>query len=724
MNKSIKKPLEGKVAKVPVIMQLEALECGAASLTMVLAYYDKWVPLEEARVQCGVSRDGVNAKNILFAARHYGLNAKGYRLEPEELKKHGQFPCIIHWEFRHFVVLNGFRGQHAIINDPARGTVKVPMADFDRSFTGVCLFMEPSETFVADGEPKSMASFVKRRLQGNGSALAFSMLLSLVAALIGIISPMFDRVFWDRILPGQNPTWVTPFFIFLSLFTLIELVVSVVQTIFALKLEGRLAVKANAQYMWHILRLPVTFFSQRMSGDIAQRKTTNESIASTLINTLVPTVLNIIMMGLYLTVILRYSVLLSLVGIGGILINILTNRYLVTRQIAISRVMMRDQANLTSTAIAGIEMIETIKATGAENGFFRKWAGYHASVNVQAVDSTRISQYFSLITQTISVLVDKVILFIGLFLIIEGEFTIGTLMAFQSVLMSFSSPVMQLASVFNTIRTMRNNMERIDDVLEYPEDEIYEQEQHPAETYEKLSGRLEMRHVSFGYSPLMPPLIEDFNLTVEPGRKVAFVGSSGCGKSTLAKLISGLEQPWSGEILFDGKPIKEIDRNIFTGSLAVVDQDITLFEDTIADNIKMWDHSIEDYEMILAARDASLHDDIMEREGGYLYKMQEGGRDFSGGQRQRLEIARVLAQGPTIIIMDEATSALDAQTEYDVVRSIKDQGITSIVIAHRLSTIRDCDEIIVMDHGKIVERGTHEELMARHGMYEALIMSE
>ena len=285
-------------------------------------------------------------------------------------------------------------------------------------------------------------------------------------------------------------------------------------------------------------------------------------------------------------------------------------------------------------------------------------------------------------------------------------------------------PVTDLANAGTTIREMRTDMERVEDVMEYPTDVEYKNEKCKNISYDKLSGRLEMKHVTFGYSKLAPPLIEDFNMTVEMGQKVAFVGGSGCGKSTLAKLISGLYQPWSGEILFDGKPISEIDRNIFTGSLAVVDQDITLFEDTIADNIKMWDRSIEDYEMILASRDASLHEDIMQRDGGYDYRILEGGKDFSGGQRQRMEIARVLAQDPTIIVMDEATSALDAKTEYDVVKAIKDRGITCIVIAHRLSTIRDCDEIIVMEHGKIAERGTHETLMACHGKYEELILSE
>lgn len=724
MHRETKKPVTGKVAKVPVILQLEALECGAASLAMVMAYYNKWIPLEQVRLDCGVSRDGSNAKNMLIAARSYGMSAKGYRYEPDSLREKGRFPCIIHWNFNHFVVLNGFRKDKAVLNDPAKGLVEVSMKEFDEAFTGVCIMLEPAEGFVADGKKKSIMKFAQKQLMGTGTAMLFTVMVSLISALIGVIHPVFSRIFMDRLITGKNPDWVAPFFLFLSTFALIQIVLSGMQAIYSLKIQGKLAIKANAQYMWHVLRMPAEFFTQRMAGDIVARKDTNASIASTLINTLAPTVLNMIMMVFYLVIILRYSVALTLIGIGGMIINIVLNQYISGKRINISRVQMRDAAKLSSTTVAGIEMIETIKASGAENGFFEKWSGYQASVNTQNVKTMKLNQYYDLISQIMSALVNMIILALGLYMIIQGQFTVGTFFAFQAMLSSFMAPVTELASAGTTIREMRTNMERIEDVMEYPTDVEYKQNSKEEISYDKLTGKVELKNVTFGYSRLAPPLIENFSMTLEVGQKVAFVGGSGCGKSTLAKLISGLYQPWSGEILFDGKPISEIDRNIFTGSLAVVDQDITLFEDTIANNIKMWDSSIEDYEMILASRDASLHEDIMQRDGGYQYKLMEGGRDFSGGQRQRMEIARVLAQDPTIMIMDEATSALDAKTEYEVVKAIKDRGITCIVIAHRLSTIRDCDEIIVMEHGKIVERGNHEKLMAQHGKYEELIMSE
>lgn len=727
MNRKTKTPVTGRVAKVPIILQLEALECGAASLAMVMAYYNKWIPLEQVRLDCGVSRDGSNAKNMLIAARSYGMSAKGYRYESDFLRKNGKFPCIIHWNFNHFVVLDGFRKGKAVLNDPARGLVEVSMKEFDEAFTGICIMLEPAEGFVADGKKKSIAEFAKKQLKGTGTAMLFTVMVSFISALIGVIHPVFSRIFMDRLLTGKNPAWITPFFLFLVTFAFIQIVLSGMRAIYSLKIQGKLAIKANAQYMWHVLRMPVEFFSQRMAGDLAARKNTNAGIASALVNTLAPVVLNLIMMFVYLVVILRYSVALTLIGIGGMLINILVSQYIVGKRMNISRVQMRDAAKLSSATVAGIEMIETIKASGAENGFFEKWSGYQASVHTQNVKNLKLNQYYGLIPQVVSAVVNAGILALGVYLILQEEFTAGMLFAFQTMLSSFMAPVRDLAEAGTTVREMRTNMEQIEDVMEYPADVEYKgrKEGDAGEiSFHKLTGKVELKNVTFGYSRLAPPLIENFSMTVDVGQKVAFVGGSGCGKSTLAKLISGLYQPWSGEILYDGKPMAEIDRNIFTGSIAVVDQDITLFEDTIANNIKMWDSSIEDYEMIIASRDASLHKDIMQRDGGYQYKIMEGGKDFSGGERQRMEIARVLAQDPTIMIMDEATSALDAKTEYEVVKAVRDRGITCIVIAHRLSTIRDCDEIIVMEHGKIVERGRHEELMEQHGRYEELILSE
>lgn len=722
-SSKIKKPLLKGVAKVPVVMQMEDLECGAASLTMILAYYRKWLPLEQVRADCGVSRDGSNARNVLKAARSYGLIAKGYRYEPEDLKKNGKFPCIIHWNFNHFLVLNGFRNDKAYLNDPAKGSYSVSMEEFDRSFTGICMMFEPDENFEPGGKPKSMLSFARKRLVGAGIAVAFLVLTSVISSLLGVIQPVFSRIFMDRLLTGQNPDWLYPFIFALALFSAVQIIIAWIQAVWSLKIDGKLAVTGSAVFMWKVLRMPMEFFSQRMAGDILQRQGSNAAIAGTLVNTFAPLALSAIMMVFYLVLMIRYSPLLTLVGLGSIVVNMLVARFISAKRVNITRVQMRDSGKLSSATVAGIGMIETIKASGAENGYFEKWSGYQASVNTQKVRFQRLNQYMGMIPGIVTEITNTAILALGIWLTMCGQFTAGMIMTFQGFMTSFSAPAQSLIAAGQTLQEMRTEMERVEDVMEYPMDEEAP-ESDTQDTYDKLSGRLEMKHVTFGYSRLGEPLIEDFSMSLEPGSRVAFVGASGCGKSTISKLISGLYKPWSGEILFDGKPISAIDRSVFTGSLAVVDQDIILFEDTIANNIRLWDKSIEDFEVILAARDAKLHEDIMQREGGYQYKITEGGRDFSGGQRQRMEIARVLAQDPTIIILDEATSALDAKTEFEVVDSIHARGITCIVIAHRLSTVRDCDEIIVLDNGKVAERGTHEELYARGGAYTSLISND
>lgn len=724
-TKKIKQPVRNGKVKVPVVMQMEALECGAASLTMILAYYGKWIPLEQVRADCGVSRDGSNAKNILKAARSYGLVAKGYRYEPEGLKENGKFPCIIHWNFNHFVVLDGFKGSKAYLNDPAKGSYSVPMEIFDKSFTGICLMFEPAESFEPGGSPKSILTFAKKRLKEAKAAMVFVALTTLITALLGIITPAFSRIFMDRLLTGENPEWFLPFIFALGGISLIQLIVEWMKAVYSLKINGQLSAVGSTAYMWKVLRMPMEFFSQRMAGDIQQRQRMNASVAQSLAETFAPLALNTVMLVFYFVVMLRYSLILTLVGVASIVINFVVSRIISNKRMNITRVQLRDAGKLAGATVTGIEMVETIKASGAENGFFEKWASYQASVNTQQVRFERLNQYLGMIPELVSSLANIAVLILGVYFTINGKFTVGMIMAFQGFLASFTAPAQTLISAGQTLQEMRTQMERVEDVMEYPTDVNCSRDGilEDAE-YSKLSGSVELKNVTFGYSRLAKPLIRDFNLTLKAGSRVAFVGTSGCGKSTLSKLISGLYQPWEGEILFDGKPIEKIDRSVFTGSLVVVDQDIILFEDTIANNIKMWDSSIEDFEIIMAARDAQLHEDIMQRDGGYSYKITEGGKDFSGGQRQRMEIARVLAQDPTIIILDEATSALDAKTEFEVVKSIKDRGITCIVVAHRLSTIRDCDEIIVLDNGEVVERGTHDELYAKGGIYTQLVTNE
>ena len=544
---------------------------------------------------------------------------------------------------------------------------------------------------------------------------------------MGIITASLSRIYYDRLLTGINPDWFMPFIGAFAGISVIQIIVQAIEAICSNRINGKLAVVGNSTFLWKVLHLPMKFFSQRMAGDIQGRQNSNAGVASGLVSTFAPLALNGIMAIFYLVVMIRYSILLTCVGLLSIVINLFVSRMISKKRINITRVQSRDAGKLAGATVSGIEMVETIKASGAENGFFRRWAGYQASVIAQQTKFARLNQYIGLVPSIVSTLCSSTVLMLSVWFAMRGDFTIGMINAFGSFLASFTAPVSTFISAGQSLQEMRTSMERIEDVMQYPDDVCYQNDNsidRENQSYAKLSGEIELKNVSFGYSPLAEPLIKDFNLKIHTGEGIAIVGASGCGKSTIAKLISGLYQPRSGEILFDGKPIRSIDRSVFTGSLAVVDQDIIVFEDTIANNIRMWDSSIEDYEVILAARDAHLHDDIMQRDGGYNYKLTEGGRDLSGGQRQRLEIARVLAQDPTIVILDEATSALDAKTEHEVVQAICARGITCIIVAHRLSTIRDCSQILVMDKGVVTEQGTHEELMALGGKYTELVTTE
>ena len=732
-----------KYAKVPMIMQMEALECGAASLTMILAYHGKWLPLEQVRSDCGVSRDGSSAKNILKAARNYGMTAKGFRCEAENLKEM-PVPCILHWGFNHFVVFDGFHKDKAVINDPARGTVKVTKEELDQEFTGVVLTFEPGETFEKGGKPKSIIPFARERLKGTGPAIAFIILTTVITAIIDLIYPAFGQVFIDRLLPGENPTWLMPFLGLMVLIVVIQSVVALVQTIYLSKVEGKLAIVSSAGFMWHVLRLPVEFFSQRMAGDVAQRQDSNEGIAATLVKELGPVVIDLVMLVLYLVIMLRYSVVLTMICVGSIAINIWLNQIILQKRLNISRVRMRDSGKLYGATVAGIEMIETIKASGAENGYFERWAGFSASVNAADVQAARMGRFWNLLPGLVRAVSEIAILMIGVLLIIQGHFTAGMLMAFQSFMGSFMVPVYELMEVSKSVQEMRSSMERVEDVMNYEPDVVFAEplpEEEPEASaeeaeeddfdlafggdsdYAKLTGEVELRNVTFGYSKLAEPLIRDFSMTLKPGSRVAIIGSSGCGKSTLAKLISGLYKPWEGTVSFDGVPADEVPRAQLKHSLSVVDQDIVLFDTTIMDNLRLWDDSIDEADVVRGAQDACIHDTIVARPDGYGQLVTSDGANFSGGERQRLEIARALAQNPKILILDEATSALDAKTEANVIKRIRDRGITCIVVAHRLSTIRDCDEIIVLREGVVAERGTHDELMNANGAYCELVRS-
>ena len=711
---------KSKLAKVPQVMQMEVVECGAASLTMILAHYGKWLPLEEVRAACGVSRDGSSAKMILQAARNYGLDAKGFRMSPEALE--GKQPAIIHWNFEHFVVFRGFdRKGRACINDPGIGPVKWPMEEFRKHYTGVCLTFEPTEKFEKGGQQTSILSYMKKNLNGVSEAFWLTFSFALMGAFVALLTPLFTRIFLDEILSGKNADWVKWFFIGMGALAVFQFFVVLLQSRYTKRVAGALALKSNKDYLRHLLRLPMSYFAMRHVGDLQQRMHLNQEITNSLIEVLAPQVINIGLLVLYLFLMFSYSFWLTIIGFVAAGVNLAIVHYFANLRINLIRSMEQCEGQYFSATVSCIDNMESIKAAGAETGFFKYWSGLWAhKFNVNANADKQQAQV-ALLPVMANALCSVAVLVLGAYLILQGDLTVGMLMAFQGFMGSFLAPVNELVNGSQKIVEMRSQMERVEDVMKYPEDH---RESEKEILQGKLGGLLEMKHVTFGYSPIQPPLIEDFNLRVEPGHSVALVGPSGCGKSTLAKLISGLYKPWSGEILFDGRPIESIPNEELTNSVAVIDQNVVLFDDTIAQNIRMWDPSIEDFTLMMACNDAEIRADIVSRPEGFDTKIVKGGQNFSGGQRQRFEIATALAREPIVLIMDEATSALDPKTEDEVMKRIRRMGPTQVIVAHRLSTIRDCDEIIVMDQGKILQRGRHEELMAQEGFYQKLMKSE
>lgn len=711
--------------KVPTVLQMEAVECGAASLAMVLGYYGKFIPLEELRISCGVSRDGSKASNIIKAAKIYGLNARGFKKEPEDLKQI-EGPVIIHWNFNHFLVLEGFKKDKFYLNDPGSGPRIVSKEEFDQSFTGVVLTFEKGEGFEPGGSKSSIFEGLRKRLNGSEVALTYIILLGIAMVIPGLVIPVFTKIFIDDILLAGRDNWLRPLLIGMGITALLRGIMTWLQQRYLLRLDTKISLSTSSQFLWHLLRLPAEFFTQRQSGDISSRMQSNNTVASLLSGKLATTAIDFVLIIFYFILMTRYNLALALVGVCMACINVIYLKYVASKRVDQNRKLLQDRGKLQANAMSGLQVIETLKATGSEGDFFAKWSGYQAKALNNEQKMGVSTQFLSAIPPFLTALTNAIVLVLGGFYILNGQLTIGMLVAFQSLMTSFMTPVNNMVSLGSELQELEGDMNRLDDVLKYPVDEVYSVETDcprgfDEEFPEKLSGYIEIRDLSFGYSILEPPLINNFNLSLKPGSRVALIGGSGSGKSTIAKLLSGIYKPWSGEILFDGFPREKLPKNIITNSLAVVDQEIYMFNGTIRNNLTLWDNSVSEFQIIRAAKDACIHDDITARSGGYDHFVDEGGSNFSGGQRQRLEIARALVSNPTILILDEATSALDPLTEKLVDENIRRRGCTCIIIAHRLSTIRDCDEIIVLDKGKIVQRGTHEDLINVEGLYANLI---
>lgn len=712
--------------RTPTRLQMEATECGAAALGIVLEHHGTFVSLSKLREECGVSRDGSKASNVLRAARAYALEARGFRKEPDELADLAM-PVIVHWNFNHFLVLEGFDKHRAYLNDPAMGPRSVTLEEFDHAFTGVVLTVRPGPDFRPSGKRPSLLPSLLGRLRGSRGAMLFVALSGLGLVLPGLVVPVFSMVFVDEVLVGGKHDWLKPLLIGMALAALLRAAFTYLQRAYLLRLVMKLGVNMSSNFMWHALRLPVGFYLARSPGDLAGRVQLNDSVASTLSGRMSAVMLDLLLVLFYGVFMFTLDRVLLLVGIGTVVLHMILLKVAERARTDLSRVVGQHGGKLAGVAAGGLQMIETIKATGSETEFFGQWAGHHAKLVGAQQKLARREQLLMVASDVLSRSNSLLVLTVGALRVIDGHTSVGTLVAFQSLMTSFVQPVERLSQVGAAVQALRGNVERLDDVLGHAEDEaVHRESDGPAEpeTPRRLTGELELSALTFGYLPFSPPLIEGLDVHIAPGQRVALVGGTGSGKSTVAKLVSGLYRPWGGQILLDGEPQQSLPRAALVSSIALVDQDIALFEGTVRDNITLWDDTVPETDVVQAAKDACIHEDITKLQGGYDARVTEGGFNFSGGQRQRLELARALSRQPAMVVLDEATSALDPETERRVDENLRRRGCSCLIVAHRLSTIRDCDEIIVLARGSVVQRGSHEELLAAGGAYRDLITSD
>ena len=720
--------------KTPTILQMEAVECGAASLAIILAHYDRIVPLAELRIECGVSRDGSKASNLILAARRYGMVADGFKVEHLEQLKELSPPFIVFWNFNHFLVVEGLSKHWVFLNDPATGPRRISWEEFDEGFTGVVLVMEPGPDFNKGGRKPSVILGLIDRLRGSVGAILYCILAGFLLVLPGLAIPVFSQVFVDEILVENRTEWLRPLILGMILTTVWQGLLTLLRLRYLRKLRIKLSVGMSTRFLWHILRLPIRFYAQRYAGEVSNRASLNNQVAQVLSGQLATTVIDAVMVLFYALVMFAYDGVLTLIGICFSAINGLALQWVARHRIDANTRLVQDWGKAAGVGIAALQSIETLKASALESDFFSRWSGYYAKAASAQQELEVTNQILGILPIFLTSLTSMLILVVGGWRVMDGNLSIGMLVAFQSLMLSFQQPVNTLVDFGSTLQELEGDLNRLDDVLGNSLDPEVGKERRGDEEMGKirereisdsrLQGYVELRNITFGYSHVDPPLIENLSLSLQPGQRVALVGASGSGKSTLAKLICGLYQPWSGEILLDGTPRREIPREILASSLSLVEQDIFLFGGTVRDNLTLWDATVPDEQLVKACQDAAIHETVMAIPGGYDGELLEGGVNLSGGQRQRLEIARALVRNPAILVMDEATSALDAQTEQIIVENLRSRNCSCILVAHRLSTIRDCDEIIVLEDGKVVQRGTHEELWQEGGVYGRLIRSE
>jgi len=718
--------LDNRMWKCPSRLQMEAVECGAAALAMVLAHFGRDVPLTELREQLGVSRSGSSAAAIMRGARHYGLDCEGFQVDAAGLRKL-RGPIVAFWDNNHFVVVEGHRRGRWLVNNPAMGSTWVSDEDFERSYSKVALTFRRNDTFVeARTKTSDYLRTLLRPLVGTRSGVVFAIVAGFAEVVPTLVFSFLAGVFVSQILGAQNDSLLGGVVVLVVVMAVVAAALAYVKRAVFVRLEITLTMKLEMAYLRHLLRLPVTYFTERGAGQLTSRMAVNRAIASLLAGQVATALLSC------LTALVYGAVLVVLQpALAGVVALLAVAEVVLLKTTSALRTSRAQQSLQLSMAFGGISLnglrsIEMLKARGAEDEFFQVWSsGQTRLINAKqrfGVPAAAMASSRSLLKMAENL----TILVLGGLLVLKGHMTVGSLVTFSMLASHFLTPVVDLSRVAGTLQTTRAAVDQLGDVLDHPVDpEVVDrpldQLSDTGATARRLSGRLEVRDVTFGYDRNRPPLIEGLSFTLPAGGRVALVGRSGCGKSTIANIVSGLYPPWTGEILFDGQPRGALPRAVLTSSVAKVDADFVLFEGTVRDNLRLWDTGIDEGQLVAAGRDAAIHDEIVRRPGGYGSRVAEYGQNFSGGEAQRLEIARSLATNPTLLVLDEATSALDSETEQLIDLALRRRGLSCLVIAHRLSTIRDCDEIIVLDKGKVIQRGTHDELVSAVGEYRTLV---
>ncbi|MBF0325794.1 MAG: NHLP family bacteriocin export ABC transporter peptidase/permease/ATPase subunit [Alphaproteobacteria bacterium] len=706
--------------RTPVVQQMERTECGAACLGMILGHYGRWVALDELRIQSGVSRDGSRAGNVVRAARQYGLEAEGYKVELEAVRDL-PLPCVVFWAFNHFVVIEGFGRNTIHLNDPAVGRRSVTWEEFDRNFTGVVLTFSPGPDFTPGGERPSIAAGLRRRFEESRSILTFIGLVSLTMVIPGILVPNFTKLFVDYYLTKKYADWLIPILVGMGGTALFHAALTMLQHYYMLRFETRLSVGSTSALVRKLLRLPIAYFGQRSPSELAVRGSQTEGLAQLVAGNMGTAILALPSAILFGLLMMYFDWYLGCLALIFAAVNFAALAVMARTLAERNQAVVIQQAKTAAAAASGLRMISEYKASGTESLLFERITGYKARQENLNAPLQRSRLMLQAIPSAINGIATASLYVIGGERVMAGAITIGILAAFQTLLSSFMGPVQQLVGMGQQLQNAQAFMTQIDDVLSHSEGaEFSPDREEKSKGARRCVGALELQNVAFGYSPLEPALVKDVSIDAKAGEWIAIVGRTGSGKSTVGKLVTGLEMPWSGEVLIDGKPISSIPRAMLRNSTAVVDQNVVIFEGTVRDNIAMWDPTITEEAIVGAAKLACIHDFIVSRQGGYQAKLSEDGNNLSGGQRALMDIARAIAIQPSVLVLDEATAALDAVTEEKVMSNLRELGCTCIIVAHRLSTIRDADRIIVLDQGRVVEMGSHDELLAANGLYRQL----